>query len=172
MVRFITVCGWNRNKGFPVPETGGGHSVLKKVAWRLSSKQYVIQTSVKTIAQEINLEQVISSEMLHIVSPVILERDIEPSFYRLVHPVHGHVRRLNNFGCLWATWWKNYVWTACVCVCVCPRMPHCVSMLGRVGGWREEGTEGESQREGEDRDRETDRQTNKDENINFTHPRR
>ena len=61
---------------------------------------YAIQTSVKTIAQEINLEQVISPEMPRMVSPVILVRDIEPSFYRLVPPVHGHVRRLNHFGCL------------------------------------------------------------------------
>ena len=38
---------------------------------------------------------------------------------------------------------------------------------GKVGR-REKGTEGESQREAEDMDRETARQTNKDENINFT----
>ena len=54
---------------------------------------------MRTIAQESNLEQVISPEMPRIVSPEILERDIEPSFYRWVPPVHGHVRRLNNFGC-------------------------------------------------------------------------
>ena len=64
------------------PETGGGHivHVLRKVAWRLSSEQYATQTSVKTIAQEINLEQVISPQMPRIVSRVILVRDIDPSF--------------------------------------------------------------------------------------------
>ena len=36
----------------------------------------------------------------------------------------------------------------------------------------EKGTEGENQREGEGRDRETDRHTNNDENIYFTPPRR
>ena len=36
--------------------------------WRLSSKQYAIQAPVKTIAQEINLGQVISPEMPRLVS--------------------------------------------------------------------------------------------------------
>ena len=44
-------------------------------------------------------------------------------------------------------------------------------MEGKGGVRREKGT-GENQREGEDRDRETDRHTNKEEKINFTPPRR
>ena len=79
------------------------------IVWKDDKHETYLQE--KPIAQAVNLEQVISEEMPRILSPVIFVEDIDPSFYRLIPPVHGHVHKLNNFGYLRATWWKNYVWT-------------------------------------------------------------
>ena len=50
-----------------------------EVSCMTSIKQAICDpTAVKTIAQEINLEQVISPEMPRLVSPVVLVRDIDP----------------------------------------------------------------------------------------------
>ena len=70
---------------FPFPKLEADTVYWAKLHDNYQANNMRSKTSVKIIAQEINLEQVISPEMPRIVSPVILERDIEPSFYRLVN---------------------------------------------------------------------------------------
>ena len=48
------------------------------IVWKDDKRETYLQE--KTIAQEINLERVISEEMPRILSPVILVRDIDPLF--------------------------------------------------------------------------------------------